>query len=238
MARSYKEKVIKKNVLSSISFILSICSLLTGCQNASGGVWENTKTMGRYLQRKGKLLWSKDVDSRMIENSRDFPGPAEAEFIPLQEVDAKSQLVSLSVPQPVESPGMEGSSVPSIEYFSDPTNELARLFKTIYFNTDEHTIRTKDDYELINKIVHYLKNNPETYIFISGHCDERASEAYNLALGTRRANTIRNLLVKKGVNPEHVYTASFGKEMPIDLRHTQDAWAKNRRAEFKIFKKE
>ena len=83
-----------------------------------------------------------------------------------------------------------------------------------------------------------MKKNPNVYIFVSGHCDERASEAYNLALGTRRANTLRSLLVKKGVNPNHIYTISFGKEMPVDLGHTAEAWSKNRRVEFKIFQKE
>ncbi|PCI91855.1 hypothetical protein COB11_08045, partial [Candidatus Aerophobetes bacterium] len=69
------------------------------------------------------------------------------------------------------------------------------------------------------------------------HCDERASEAYNLSLGTRRAGHIRTLLVKKGVDPNHVFTTSFGKEIPLDLEHNREAWYTNRRAEFKIYKK-
>lgn len=228
----------KRNLLYLIFSLFVICYLCVGCHHSSGTVWEDTKTMGRYLQRKGKLFWRKDVDSRMIAAADEFVGPVEAEFIPLKQEDLEAQLVSAAVPQPVESPGVEGSSIPSIEYFSTPSPELAALFKTVHFNTDEHTVRGKGDYELIDRMAHYMKKNPKIYIFISGHCDERASEAYNLALGTRRANTIRSLLVKKGVNPSHIYTVSFGKEMPVDLGHTPDAWAKNRRVEFKIFKKE
>ena len=83
----------------------------------------------------------------------------------------------------------------------------------------------------------YLKRHKNTYIFIEGHCDERASEAYNLSLGTRRANYIRNVLIKYGVNPQQIYTASYGKERPEELGHGQKVWAKNRRVAFKIYNK-
>jgi len=228
----------KKPSLYFISSLLAACYLLTGCQNSSGAVWEDTKTMGRYLQRKGKLLWNKDVDSRMIETADDFNGPVEEEFIPLKDEDLKTQFANFSIPQPQESPGVEGGSIPSIDHFSTPSAELAKLFSNVYFNTDEHVLRKKDYYDSIDQIANYMKKNSNIYIFVSGHCDERASEAYNLALGTRRANTIRSLLVKKGVNPNHIYTISFGKEMPAELGHHAEAWAKNRRVEFKIFKKE
>lgn len=221
-----------------LSFLLAACYLLTGCQNSSGAVWEDTKTMGRYLQRKGKLLWRQDVDSRMIETADEFTGPNEEEFIPLKDEDLKTQFASLSIPQPIESPGVAGSSIPSIDHFVTPTADLADLFKKVYFKTDEHVLHKKDYYDTVDHIASYMKQNPNVYIFVSGHCDERASEAYNLALGTRRANTIRSLLVKKGVNPNHIYTISFGKEMPVDLGHTAEAWSKNRRVEFKIFRKE
>ena len=228
----------KKPSLYFFSSLLTACYLLTGCSNSSGAVWEDTKTMGRYIQRQGKLLWRKDVDSRMIETADDFQGPTDEEFIPLKDEDLKAQFANLSIPQPAESPGVEGSSIPSIEHFSVPQAELAELFKNVYFNTDEHVLRKKDYYSTVDRIADYMKKNPNVYIFVSGHCDERASEAYNLALGTRRANTLRSLLVKKGVNPNHIYTISFGKEMPVELGHTPDAWSKNRRVEFKIFKKE
>ncbi len=200
-------------------------------------VWEDTKTMGRYLKRKGKLFWRKDSDSRMIGAAEEFAGPIEAEFIPLREEDLQAQIIN-AVAQPAESPGVEGSGIPSIEHFSNPSPELSSLFKIIYFNTDQHILREKGDYELISRMADYMKKNPKMYVFISGHCDERASEAYNLSLGTRRANAIRSLLVKNGVSANHIYTVSFGKEMPVDLRHNPDAWAKNRRVEFKLFKKE
>lgn len=228
----------KKPSLYFFSFLLTSSFLITGCQNSSGAVWEDTKTVGRYIQRKGKLLWRKDVDSRMIETADEFTGPNEEEFITLKDEDLKTQFANFTIPQPIESPGVEGSSIPSIEHFSAPTADLADLFKNVLFNTDQHVLRQKEYYDAIDRIAIYMKNNPNLYIFVSGHCDERASEAYNLALGTRRSNTIRSLLVKKGVNPNHIYTISFGKEMPVDPGHTKEAWSKNRRAEFKLFKKD
>lgn len=211
--------------------------LATSCQKNTSTVWEETKTMGRYLHRKGQLLWKQDVDSKMVESADEFNGPQEEEYIPFKDEDLKRQFADMKIPQPKEIPGAIGSSVPSIDQFIQPTSHLANLFKNLYFNTDEHVLRSKDDYKDIAEIANYLKKHDKTYIFVAGHCDERASEAYNLALGTRRANTIRNLLVKKGVSPNQIYTISFGKEMPAELGHTAEAWAKNRRVEFKIYEK-
>jgi peptidoglycan-associated lipoprotein len=216
---------------------LSAAALLTGCQNNASTVWEDTKTMGRYLHRQGQLLWKQDVDSKMVDSEEEFVGPQEEEFIPLNDADLKTQFADHSIAQPKEVPGAIGSSIPSIEQFVKPTSHLANLFQNLYFNTDEHTLKDKEAYGNVASIAEYMKKNENLYIFVAGHCDERASEAYNLALGTRRANTIRNLLVKRGVNPNRIYTISFGKEMPFEIGHTAEAWAKNRRAEFKIFDK-
>jgi len=220
--------------------ILGIIFLMAGCQRFSNVVWEDTKTKGRYLQRKGQLLWGKDVDSRMLESTDDFIGPQEDEYIALQDEDLRAQCidrVDSSIPQPKMIPGGVDSPVPGIDAFTKPQALLASLFKMLYFNTDEYVLRSQEYYQVVDNIAEHMKTHTNLYIFIAGHCDERGSEAYNLALGTRRANTVRNLLVKRGSNPNHIYTISFGKEMPQDLRHSAEAWAKNRRVEFKIYEK-
>jgi peptidoglycan-associated lipoprotein len=91
--------------------------------------------------------------------------------------------------------------------------------------------------KIIDGIAAYMKNHPNVYVSVVGHCDERASEAYNLALGTRRSNYVRTLLIQRGVNKERVHSSSYGKEQPVDLGHSPSAWARNRRAEFKIYEK-
>ena len=217
---------------------IGLACLLTGCHNTSSTAWEDTKTMGRYLHRKGQILWKQDVDSRMIESADEFNGPNEEEFIPLKDEDLKTQFTDLSIPQPKEIPGAVGGAIPSIDHFMSPPSHLADLFQNIHFKTDEHVLQKKEHHQSIADISKHMKKNSNLYIFVAGHCDERASESYNLALGTRRANTVRNLLVKYGVNPNHIYTISFGKEMPIHVESKPEAWAKNRRVEFKIFEKE
>lgn len=206
-----------------------LCLVMNSCQNSSGAVWEDTKTASRYIQRKGKALFGKSSESRMVAEGDDFFGPIEEEFIPLRDEDLKAHL---AVPQAKTSPG-EGK-VPGIEMFIKPAGELAALFQTLHFNTDEHILREEKDLQAIKRLAHHLKKHPNIYIFVEGHCDERASEAYNLALGTRRSNYVREQLVKAGVNPNQIFTTSYGKERPVDLGHTRSAWKQNRRAEFKL----
>jgi peptidoglycan-associated lipoprotein len=98
-------------------------------------------------------------------------------------------------------------------------------------------LRSKNSLATLEEIADYMKSHENASLFISGHCDERGPEAYNLSLGARRANYIRTQLVKKGVDAERIHTVSYGKERPADLEHNQEAWAKNRRGEFRIYQK-
>ena len=81
-----------------------------------------------------------------------------------------------------------------------------------------------------------LKENPDIKLTIEGHCDERGTIEYNLALGERRANAVKNYLINYGINPKRLSTISYGKERPLDPRSNEEAWAKNRRAAFVINK--
>jgi peptidoglycan-associated lipoprotein len=78
----------------------------------------------------------------------------------------------------------------------------------------------------------WLTENPDTTVQIEGHCDERGTTAYNLALGERRANTVKQYLVALGVNASRLSTISYGEEFPLDPDHNGEAWARNRRAHF------
>jgi peptidoglycan-associated lipoprotein len=71
-------------------------------------------------------------------------------------------------------------------------------------------------------------------VTIEGHCDERGTAEYNLALGERRAVAVKTYLVSLGISPDRLRTVSYGKEFPFDPGHTEDAWFKNRRAQFVI----
>jgi peptidoglycan-associated lipoprotein len=82
--------------------------------------------------------------------------------------------------------------------------------------------------------VDVLKKYPQWVVTIEGHCDERGTAEYNLALGERRAAAVKTYMVSLGIAPDRLRTVSYGKEFPFDQGHSEDAWSKNRRAHFVI----
>ena len=107
------------------------------------------------------------------------------------------------------------------------------VLNDIYFAFDRYDIRPKDA-EILRKNLEWFKANPGKKVLIEGHCDERGTIEYNLALGQKRAEAARTYLIKLGVNPELLETISYGKERPFDPGHNPKAWAKNRRAHFSV----
>ncbi|PYO29498.1 MAG: peptidoglycan-associated lipoprotein Pal [Gemmatimonadetes bacterium] len=103
----------------------------------------------------------------------------------------------------------------------------------IHFDYDKAIIRGGDAAVLDQKVA-ILQANPALRIRISGHCDERGSDEYNLALGNRRATAAKQYLVSHGIDASRVETVSYGEERPIDPGHNEEAWAKNRRDEVDI----
>ncbi len=103
------------------------------------------------------------------------------------------------------------------------------LLKDVHFDFDKYDIRPADAAALKENAA-LLKKYAKVKIQVEGHCDERGTVEYNLALGERRANSTRNYLVSIGVSPERISTISYGKERPLDPAHNEAAWTKNRRA--------
>jgi peptidoglycan-associated lipoprotein len=100
---------------------------------------------------------------------------------------------------------------------------------TVYFDTDRYNIDSQDAAALAQQ-AQWLSRYPNKRATIEGHCDERGTRDYNLALGERRANAAKNYLVGQGVDASRVTTVSYGKERPIALGSDEAAYAKNRRA--------
>ncbi len=113
---------------------------------------------------------------------------------------------------------------------------LEAILQDIGFDYDSYAIR-QSELPKIEGIGTWMKREGETKIVAEGHCDERGTVEYNLALGQKRAEAVKNYLLKMGVEASRVRTVSFGKEMPLDPGHTEQAWAKNRRVHFKIDQK-
>jgi len=82
--------------------------------------------------------------------------------------------------------------------------------------------------------VAWMRENPGVSVLIEGHCDERGTEEYNIALGQRRAESVKMFLVDTGISASSLNTISYGEEQPLDSGKTESAWAKNRRAHFRI----
>lgn len=103
--------------------------------------------------------------------------------------------------------------------------------QNIYFDFDSYTIRP-DALPTLQKLVAWLGGNQAVKVTIEGYCDERGTTEYNLALGQKRAEAAMDYLLKAGVSAGRMKVVSYGKEAPVDAGHTEEAWAKNRRAHF------
>lgn len=112
----------------------------------------------------------------------------------------------------------------------------SKLLKDIRFDYDKYDIRREDE-GILKENAAFLKKNPNMKIQIEGHCDERGTVEYNLALGERRANSAKRYLVSLGISADRISTISFGKERPLDPGHTEEAWARNRRAHIVVLSK-
>ena len=200
-------------------------------------VYEEAQLATRYITDKGRELLGKENDSKMLESEEDFLLEASDEYIPLQEADLHSAMSEhFSMVQPKDLTPADESSAKSISYrnFRTPSPMQKKIFRNIHFNTDSFQPKNKDEEKKIQEIVKYLKTHKNTYVFIEGHCDQRGEGKYNLALGTRRANATRNILIKNGIHPKFIYTVSYGKERLINKANTSSAWAQNRRVSFKL----
>ncbi len=111
-----------------------------------------------------------------------------------------------------------------------------KLLKDIHFDFDKYDVRREDE-AILKENAAFLKNNPKMKIQIEGHCDERGTVEYNLALGERRANNTKKFLVFLGIPRDRISTISYGKEKPLDKGHHEEAWAKNRRAHVVVLSK-
>ncbi len=99
---------------------------------------------------------------------------------------------------------------------------------TVLFAFDSSTVSV-DGQTVIREWAGWMRQFPSVTITLQGHCDERGTREYNLALGERRADAVRNLLVALGTQPGHIATISYGKERPAVEGHDEGAWARNRR---------
>jgi peptidoglycan-associated lipoprotein len=105
--------------------------------------------------------------------------------------------------------------------------------ENIHFDFDKYVLTPKAMMILDEKAA-YLREHPEVRVLVEGHCDERGTNEYNMALGDRRANSAKTYLVKSGVGESRITTISYGEEQPLCMDHAESCWWTNRRAQFQV----
>ncbi len=195
-------------------FILCLGLLMVGCPKKKVAV------------SRDQASFQSAEEAARLEREREAREAKERELARLREEDLKKpgggDLERTLVGK--KEPGIEG------EVFE------SRLLKDIYFDFDKYEIRQADE-AILKENAAFLKNNPKMKVQIEGHCDERGTVEYNLALGERRANNTKRYLVFLGIPSDRISAISYGKEKPLDKGHNEEAWAKNRRAHIVVLSK-
>jgi len=198
-----------KKTLTLFIFILCLGLFLGGCP-------------------KKKVAVSRDLasvqaeEAARLERERQAREARERELAKLREEELKKPTEGELVAK--KEPGIEGEVYES------------KLLKDIHFDFDKYDIRPVDEAVLKENAV-FLKNNPNLKVQIEGHCDERGTAEYNLALGERRANNTKKYLDFLGIPADRISTISYGEEKPLDKGRHEEAWAKNRRAHIVVLSK-
>ena len=116
---------------------------------------------------------------------------------------------------------------------SIPIAEAEGRFRDVYFNYDSSQISDKGRQD-IEYNLQVLEQDPSLKVVLEGHCDERGTAEYNLALGQRRAQSAFDYLRGLGVEENRMSTVSYGEDQPLDPRSNEEAWSRNRRAHFRV----
>lgn len=202
----------RKSYIVSVIFILCIGLILMGCPKKTVVKDEPSAKAEAAKIEAERVAKAKESEAKEKEVK-------EKEAVRLKEEQAKKEFERSLVAK--RTPGIEG------EVFE------SSLLKPIFFDFDKYDIRPADT-EILKGNSALLKKFPNVKIQIEGHCDERGTNEYNLALGERRANSTKKYLTSLGIKADRVSTISYGEEKVLDPGHNEEAWTKNRRAHFLI----
>ena len=128
-----------------------------------------------------------------------------------------------------------GSDIPLGHRFEDGEPVTDVQFSNVQFGYDSFQIAPTEIMK-VEAVADYMRSEGDVLLVVEGHCDERGSREYNMALGEHRALAVRAHIVRLGIDGQRIQTRSYGEEQPLDAGHNESAWRRNRRAEFKLFR--
>ena len=149
-------------------------------------------------------------------------------FVMIATICAIGGCANIAYDEAVDEPTV--SAAASVAQYSDSDGEVSG---TIYFDYDQYDLSPSSISE-IRQFASQVKSDSSSRVRVEGHCDERGTREYNLALGERRANAVADILVLNGVASSRITTVSYGEERPTAYGSTESSWAKNRRAIVKV----
>lgn len=162
------------------------------------------------------------------------PAPAPAPRVNQDSIDAVNRARADSIRRAEEARRAAEAAAAEARRLEEARAAARRTLQAIvYFDYDKDEIRA-DQQATLDAKVPILNANPDLRIRIAGHTDDRGSDEYNLALGQRRAASVRRYLAARGVSENRMDVESFGEQRPVAMGETEDAWSRNRRAEFEI----
>lgn len=205
----------KKSMVALLAVVSMVALLAGGCASNSEAVKKDTASVPAAAAPVAEKAVEPAKPVQPVETVKPVEQPKPAESV-------KEEAVSNKVAKPAE---------------AQPAAPAAEInFETVYFDFDKSDLR-QDARDVLSKNAEtILKSLAGAKIKIEGHCDERGSAEYNLALGERRATSVQKYLTTLGVKGDSLSIISYGKEKPAVVGSDEAAWAKNRRAEFVLVK--
>jgi peptidoglycan-associated lipoprotein len=214
-----KEVTMTKKIFLLVILICCLGMVITGCPKKTVVKQEPSITKEEAARREEA---AKREEAARREEAVRREETAKREEAARREEAAKKEFEKSLIAK--REPGVEGVVFES------------SLLKDIHFDYDKYDIRPGDA-AILKENAALLKKYLNVKIQIEGHCDERGTNEYNLALGERRANSTKSYLNSLGISSDRISTISYGEEKPLDQGHDEEAWAKNRRAHTIILSK-
>jgi len=167
-----------------------------------------------------------------VSCTKTYTRPSEEEVTPAGEM--KEEVMSVEKEAPEEITYAKDESIGERDLSPAEVAEIAKtVFNDIHFDYDKYNIRP-DARPMLDQVASFMNENGSYNIVVEGHCDERGTNEYNLALGERRAKSTKNYLVSLGISPTRISIVTFGEEKPLCMEQTESCWQMNRRAHFVV----